>query len=308
VELNPSVVQVLAPASSANLGPGYDCLALSLSLYDRLRARILDSGLRVEVSGVCAAEVPRDENHLVVRAMRAAFARMEVDPPGLAVQCTNAVPHGRGLGSSAAAIVGGIVTARALVVDGQHRLPDSAALELATELEGHPDNVAACLLGGLTVAWIDEASGAGRALRRDVDIRVVVLMPDQPVSTKVARALLPASIAHRDAADDAGRAALLVAALTGGPDQRTPDILRAATRDWLHQEARVPAMPHTAQLMTRLREQGHAAVVSGAGPAVLVLLSSDADIDAVHSNTPDGWSCQVLDVDRRGARVVPAAQ
>jgi len=299
-------VEVVAPATSANLGPGFDSLGLALSLYDRLRVQVLDAGLQVEVQGVCADDVARDEGHLVVRAIRAAFARMELDPPGLSLHCFNGIPHGRGLGSSAAAIVGGIVAARALVADGLHRLPDVAVLELAAGMEGHPDNVAACLLGALTVAWSDDRTAAGRAIRLDADVRAVALVPEEPVSTRIARALLAPSVAHGDAAANAGRAALLVAALSGDPALRTSKVLLAATRDWLHQNSRGSAMPCSLELVTRLRERGHPAVVSGAGPSVLVLLAPDGDADDVCRELPNGWHCHLLDVDQRGARVVSA--
>ena len=298
-----SAVEVLAPASSANLGPGFDSLGLALTLYDRLSVQVIDSGLRVEVTGVCADDVPRDETHLVVRAMRATFERMGEPVPGLALTCGNGIPHGRGLGSSAAAIVGGIVAARGLAVDGAERLPDPAALRLACELEGHPDNVAACLLGGLTIAWTD--AGAGRAVRVDSSVGLLALVPEQPVSTVVARTLLPEAVSHSAAAANAGRAALLVAVLQD-PSLRTKQTLLAATRDWLHQDVRAEAMPESLALVARLREQGHAAVLSGAGPTVLVLGAAGADRDAVRDSTPPDWRCHELGVDQLGARVVGA--
>jgi homoserine kinase len=187
-----------------------------------------------------------------------------------------------------------------------HRLPDVAVLELAAGMEGHPDNVAACLLGGLTVAWSDDRTSAGRAIRLDADVRAVALVPVEPVSTRIARALLPPSVAHGDAAANAGRAGLLVAALSGDPVTRTSELLLAATRDWLHQDSRASAMPCSMELVVRLRERGYAAVVSGAGPSVLVLLVHDHDADDVCRELPDGWHCHLLDVDRRGARVVTA--
>jgi len=298
----PDPVEVVAPATSANLGPGFDCLGLALSLHDRLTARVTGTGLRVDVTGAGADDVPRDERHLVVRSMRAAFARMDVAPPGLALDCHNVVPHGRGLGSSSAAIVAGIVAARELVVDGAQRLPDVAALQLATELEGHPDNVAACLLGGLTIAWTE--SGSAHAVRLDADVRAVALVPPAPVSTEMARGLLPTAVAHRDAAANAGRAALLVAALTSTAS--TADVLLAATRDWLHQDARAAVMPQSLQLVHALRDSGQAAIVSGAGPTVLVLAGADADVESVRRSTPSGWTCHLLDVDQAGARIVTA--
>ena len=147
-------VSVRTPASSANLGPGFDALGLALSLYDEMTAEVLPEGLEIRVTGEGEGDVPLDEEHLVVVAMNAAFDLLGERPPGLRLTCVNAIPHGRGLGSSAAAIVGGIVLARELVDGGDSRLDDRAAYQLAADLEGHPDNVAAAMFGGLTIAWI----------------------------------------------------------------------------------------------------------------------------------------------------------
>src|SRR5881398_120060 len=152
-------IRVRVPATSANLGPGFDAFGLALSLYDDVVVRVTDEpGLTVDVAGMGAATVARNARNLVVRAMRATFDRLGGRPSGLELVCANRIPHGRGLGSSAAAIVAGIVAARALVAGGAERLDDAAALALAAEIEGHPDNVAACLLGGLTLAWSDDVS------------------------------------------------------------------------------------------------------------------------------------------------------
>ncbi|MGH3448761.1 MAG: homoserine kinase, partial [Nocardioidaceae bacterium] len=168
-ELVQSPVRVRAPATSANLGPGYDSFGLSLAMYDEVEAAVVGSGLDVAIEGEGAAELSTDEAHLVVRAMRAAFEALDADPPGLRLRCVNALPHARGLGSSSAAIVTGIRLAEALTVGA--RLNDDAALGLAARLEGHPDNVAACLLGGLTIAW--ETPDGPTAARFDVDADVV---------------------------------------------------------------------------------------------------------------------------------------
>ena len=146
-------VVVRAPASSANLGPGFDALALALSLHDVAVARVTDGGLDIEVSGEGGETAAAGEAHLVVRAMRAAFDVLGAHPPGLSLRCLNAIPHGRGLGSSAAAIVTGILAVRGLARDGAELLRDDAVLALAAGLEGHADNVAACLHGGLTISW-----------------------------------------------------------------------------------------------------------------------------------------------------------
>src|SRR4051812_41240919 len=194
-------VRVRVPATSANLGPGFDAFGLALSLYDDVVVRVTDEpGLTVDVAGMGAATVARNARNLVVRAMRATFDRLGGKPRGLEVVCANRIPHSRGLGSSAAAIVAGIVAARALVIGGEEAMDDAAVLELATALEGHPDNVAACLLGGLTIAWTD--SGAPRAARLDPhpDLRPVAFVPDTRASTAEARRALPAEVPHADAA------------------------------------------------------------------------------------------------------------
>lgn len=293
-------VAVRVPATSANLGPGFDALGLALGLYDDLEAEIAATGLTIEVEGESAAAVARDETHLVVRAMRAAFTAMDVTPSGLILRAHNRIPHGRGLGSSAAAIVAGLLLARGLVRDGRARLDDAGALDLANAIEGHPDNVAPCLLGGLTVAWTVPAEGAAaaRAVRRDPDPAVVpvVLVPPFEASTERARGLLPPTVPHGDAAFAAGRAALLVAALTG-----TPQALLDATEDRLHQQYRRPAMPHTLDLVASLRGRGLPAVVSGAGPTVLVLARGQVEAESVPALAPEGWQVLAPGVDGRGA-------
>ena len=278
---------VTVPATSANLGPGFDALGLALDVRDTVVAEVTEAGLDVGIDGA-GADLPRDETHLVVRAMRAAFDALGGQPPGLRLRCTNSIPHGRGLGSSAAAIVGGICLARALAPDGGALLPDEAALDLATRLEGHPDNVAAALLGGLTVAWTD-ASGA-RAVRLECApaVRPVLLVAPFASPTVQARALLPAQVTHADAARNAGRAALLVAALTASPEH-----LLAATEDRLHQDFRELAMPESLRLVRDLRAAGLPAVVSGAGPTVLVLARDHVEVAHALAAAPSGW--QALD-------------
>jgi homoserine kinase len=291
-------VRVRVPATSANLGPGFDALGLALALHDEVTAQVTGDGLTIAVTGEGADDVPRDESHLVVRAMRRTFGVLDAEPQGLSLVCRNGIPQRRGLGSSAAAIVAGVMLARALVRDGAERLSDGEALALASEFEGHPDNVAACLVGGLTIAWV---RGAARAVRRDPDPAVVPVALISPftASTEAARGLLPAIVPHADAAFAAGRSALLVAAVTG-----TPQALFDATEDRLHQAYRAPAMPDSARLVAALRADGHPAVISGAGPSVLVLARGDAEAQAVLGAVPDSWTGRILAVDRAGAEVI----
>jgi homoserine kinase len=227
-------------------------------------------------------------------------------PPGIALRCVNAVPHGRGLGSSAAAVVSGILAARALVADGAERLPEAEVLRLAADLEGHPDNVAACLAGGLTVAWRRGAGGPVGVLRLAVldGLTTVACLAPTALATSEARRALPAVVPHADAAANAARSALLVAALTVDPA-----VLLDATEDFLHQRYRAPAMPATADLIGRLRRAGVAAVVSGAGPSVLALGLAGTRpglgaVDSIAAETGIAWRVIPLKVDRQGATVL----
>ena len=314
-------VRVRVPATSANLGPGFDSLGLALSLYDVVEAWIDPAGLSIEVTGEGAGTADAGESHLVIRAMRETFKILDGQPPGLALRCVNRIPHGRGLGSSAAAIVSGVLAARALTDDGAARLPDDAVLRLAAGFEGHPDNVAACLLGGLTVAWTGpDGPRAVRLSPRPAIVPAVFIAPEA-LSTEHARGVLPETVPHADAAANAGRSALLIAALTHelasdtASDPGAPlEILLDATQDRLHQPYRAKVMPETAQLVARLRAAGVPAVVSGAGPSVLAFLTgppaagipAPASQDVLDSTVRDmgiGWDISVLDVDRQGASI-----
>jgi homoserine kinase len=296
-EPTPRSVTVRVPATSANLGPGFDSLGLALDLWDDVVVTAGGEGVDVSVTGEGAGAVPADARHLVVRAVHRALDALGEPHPGLRLSCTNRIPHGRGLGSSAAAVVAGLLAGRALVADGRQRLPDDQLLALASEMEGHPDNAAACLLGGLTLAWSDGTGVHAVRLEPRPDLRATVLVPGTQLATETARGLLPVSVPHADAAHAAGRAALLVAALTGAADE---GLLLPATEDRLHQDYRAAAMPATAELVRTLRAAGHPAVVSGAGPTVLVLDTGlGAELEA-----PAGWRLLPLDVARDGAGAV----
>ena len=282
-------VEVRVPASSANLGPGFDSVGLALGLWDTCTATVTEEpGLRIEVAGEGAADVPLDATHLVHRTMVRAWADLGVTPPpGLSLQCLNEVPHGRGLGSSATAIVTGAVAAQALHAlcrDGTSQPDLDFANRLAAELEGHPDNSSASVYGGLTLSWSEEPGGTQTLrLRPHPDLEPVVAVPSGRLSTAKARSVLPTHVRHADAAVNSARAALLVQALTDDPAYLLP-----ATREWLHQEARRDSFPTSMSLVDHLRALRHAAVISGAGPSVLVLSTLDR-ADAVEAAVPEGW-------------------
>jgi homoserine kinase len=297
-------VRVTVPATSANLGPGFDALGLALSLRDELTAEVTGSGLDIEVSGEGADAVPLDESHLVVRSMRAAFDVLGHQPDGLRLRCTNNIPHARGLGSSSAAIVAGLSLARALVPGGSLVMDDDAVFRLAADIEGHPDNVAPAFYGGFVISGQED--GRFFAARSSVDPRVsaVVFVPPTGVETKVARGLLPATVPHADAAANSGRTALLVAALAG-----QPELLLTATRDYLHQDYREPAMPASLALIKALRADGIAAIVSGGGPTVLAFTDGPAAATGLGApqvlldRCPDGWRAHHLSVEREGVLI-----
>jgi homoserine kinase len=309
---------VRVPASSANLGPGFDSIGLALGLWDDYVVTTSDrAGLLIEVTGEGAADVPTDERHLVHATMQHTWGCLGVEPPpGLRIEATNGVPHSRGLGSSATAIVAGVVAAQAL----SHAIEPYAgwpapgedvpvdlglATHLASELEGHPDNASASVLGALTVSWMPDGTGLDHGERTVTaridphpDVEVVVFVPEAQLATRTARAVLPATVPLAAAAAGAGRAALLVHALTADPAH-----LHAATRDWLHQEARRPSYPATMELVDHLRSQGHAAVVSGAGPSVLVLTTRAAAGDVRADQLAADWQRLQPGVPSRGATV-----
>ncbi|MFI5494599.1 homoserine kinase [Actinoplanes sp. NPDC051859] len=281
-------VRVRTPATSANLGPGFDAVGLALGLHDDLTARVTDSGCTVSISGEGAGDLPADESHLVVRAMLRTFDELGSRPAGVAVECVNRIPQARGLGSSSAAIVGGVLLARALA-GGE--LPAADALRIAAELEGHPDNVAPCLYGGFTIAWTESSGARAVRLGAAAGVHPTIFVPQERGLTSTARAALPAAVPHGDAAFNAGRAALLVHALTA-----EPELLFAATEDRLHQGYRAEGMPGTAALVAALRERGVAAVVSGAGPTVLALSPVPGDF-----RPGAAWRAETLSVDVAGA-------
>ena len=305
---------VRVPATSANLGPGFDAFGLALDLHDEVRARVVPGEVRVHVHGQGAGRLPTDARHLVARVALEALAAAGCTVEGLELVCRNVIPQGRGLGSSASAIVAGLAVAQGLVqAAGLSDEPVQAVRERllleSSRREGHPDNAAPAVFGGFTIAWTrgDDPTRpeAVRSVRLPVhpDVRAVVCVPQEELATSRARALLPAAVPHADAALTAGRAGLLVHALTSAPE-----LLLDATVDRLHQEQRGPAMPRTAALLRLLRARGLAAVVSGAGPSALVLAPAAraAEVEEVAA-AHGGWQVLAVPVDERGVSWTPGA-
>ncbi|MET0188295.1 MAG: homoserine kinase [Pseudonocardia sediminis] len=297
----PSEVRIRVPGSTANLGPGFDSLGLALGIHDELHVcATSEPGLWVDVAGEGSAHVPRNGRHLVVRAMRQAFELFGDAPAGIRLRCTNAVPHSRGLGSSAAAAVAGAVAAAVLTgrdIEDEHE----ALLQLSAAMEGHADNAAASLMGGFVLAW--ETSGQARrfhAEKLDVhpDIHPVAFVAGTESATKTTRGLLPEQVPLHDAAFTGSRTALAVLAMTA-----RPDLLMPATEDRLHQPYRRPAYPSSLELVESLRAHGVPAAISGAGPTVLALTADGTVPDGLHL---DGFTVAPLPVDADGVRVETA--
>jgi homoserine kinase len=272
-----SSVRVRVPASSANIGPGFDSIGLALGIWDEYVVTVTaEPALSIEVEGEGAGELPCDERHLVHRSMLRAWEQLRVQPPaGLHLACRNAVPQGRGLGSSATSIVAAIVAAQGLCDIATGRAGANNSFDrtftnnLATALEGHPDNASASVFGGMTLSWSDDVDpGQIHSVQLEVaeDVIPLVFLPATQLPTATARAVLPDQIPHDIAAKNSARVGLLVEAVT-----RRPELLHAATREWLHQEQRRASFPDSMSLLDALRGKGHAAVISGAGPSVLVL-------------------------------------
>lgn len=300
-------VQVQVPATSANLGPGFDCLGLALTMQDRYMAQVMDeSGVDIDVTGEGAQSVPTTDKNLVIKAMYKGFDFLGGRPRGIALRQLNVIPHGRGLGSSAAAIVGGLSLARALVLGGNERMSNEDMLNIANEMEGHPDNVSAAIFGNATLSWqeIQRSSVVAQSLNFEVDPRIGALafVPATELSTSKARKMLPESIPHVDAVKNSSNVAVLVQAL-----QHRPDLLLGATEDYLHQSYRKDAMPASFALMTKLRKAGVAAFISGAGPTVLVLhTGGESEASELQRAAGEKFQMISLGISRTGVSLVTA--
>ena len=271
-------ITVRVPATTANLGSGFDCVGMAFDWYDEVTVELLDEpGLHVEVTGEGAHQVPRDERHLVVQSIRTGLTALGGEVTGMRLTAHNTIPHSRGLGSSASAIVAGLALAWGISRPGEP-LDRSAITYLAHEAEGHPDNAGAAVWGGAILAWAREGKVSLVQLPLVEGFRAVAFVPDFESKTDDARAVLPENVTRADAVNQAIAAAVLPLALT-----KRPDLLFDATSDRLHQQYRAPMMPPSHDLMLRLRAAGVPAAISGAGPTVIAVGLDEqlAGVDAV---------------------------
>jgi homoserine kinase len=266
--MSPAAVKVRVPATVANLGPGFDALGVAVRMYLEIDIEPRRDSVEVMVEGEGAEELPQDETNLVIRSMNTFFDHVGRRPPGFAVHLKNPIPLASGLGSSAAAVIGGLTAARAIT---GRNVPQVEMIHLATGMENHPDNVLPALLGGLVVCYEGESESVFRYLRIDPSDRLVPILavPAEGFSTAEARKALPTDVAFEDAQFTASRAALLVAAISTGAGS---DVLADAMSDRLHEPHRLKLMPETAAVHEELRSAGVPVSLAGAGPSLLVVV------------------------------------
>src|SRR5919106_6572923 len=264
----PGAVKVLVPATVANLGPGFDALGIAVRMHLEIDIEPRRDSVDIMVEGEGAETLPSDETNLVIRSMNTFFDHVGRRPPGFAVHVKNPIPLGSGLGSSAAAVVGGLFAARSVT---SQTVPQADMIELATSLEGHPDNLMPALLGGLVVCYRSQDGDEMRSFRLVPSARLVPILavPAEGFSTAEARKALPADVAFSDAQFTASRAALLVAAMSEGAGR---DVLAEAMNDRLHEPHRLKLMPETAAVHAELRSAGLAVALAGAGPSLLIVV------------------------------------
>jgi homoserine kinase len=268
------VLTVRAPATSANLGPGYDCLSLALDIGNVVHAWPTEAGVSVEVTGEGAEHLPCDSGNEVYRALSAVYHRHGQQPPSLRLRCENVIPPSRGLGSSSAARASGLLLGNRLLGDP---FTTEELFELGAEMEGHPDNIAACLFGGVQVCVTGSRGLEHLRVPVAIPLAATVYVPDFPMDTHAARGLLPTQVSIQTAVYNISRASLLVAALATG---RT-DLVRTATEDAIHQPPRSTVFPALPKLIGAAVEAGaHGAFLSGAGSSVLALVDPE-QADAV---------------------------
>jgi homoserine kinase len=300
-------VNVRVPATVANLGPGFDALGVAVRIHLEIDIEPRRESVEVMIEGEGADELPSDDTNLVIKSMHVFFEHVARRPSGFAVRVRNPIPLASGLGSSAAAVVGGLVAARAIT---GLNVPQVEMVHLANQMEGHADNVMPALLGGLVVCYRDETNKDLRYMRLEPSHRLVpiIAVPREGFSTGKAREALPGDVAFEDAQFTASRAALLVGAITAGAGA---DILRDAMSDRLHEPHRLKLMPETSAVHAELREAGLPVALAGAGPSLLLAVprpeaaTRAEQVRRVCRNRDAGWRVFVSEWEPQGATSAP---
>jgi homoserine kinase len=298
----PAGVRVEVPATIANLGPGFDALGIGIRMHLQIDIEPRREAVEIMVEGEGADTLPADETNLVIRAMNFFFDHVSRRPPGYAVRVRNPIPLASGLGSSAAAVVGGLVAARALT---GRTIPQAEMIDLAITLEGHPDNVLPAMLGGLVVCYSRDGEPV-RHFRIEPSDRLVpiIAVPRRGFLTKEARKALPQDVAFGDAQFTASRAALLVAAIATGAGS---EVLADAMSDRLHEPHRLKLMPESAAVHAELRDAGLPVALAGAGPSLLVIVprpeaqTRAEQVRRVCRSRDAGWKVFVNEWESQGA-------
>lgn len=290
-------VTLTVPATTANLGPGFDSIGLALDIRDRITATIVESGVKVSITGNGADSLPTDGTHLIAKVAMDAATKWGLPISGLAIECENNIPQGRGFGSSAAAIIAGLVIARDLTGAD---ITNHELLREANVIEGHADNISACLFGGLTInAWTSLADVECISLPVHSDVVVVMGIPQTELDTHKARGFLPTQVPYEDAIFNSSRSALLVAAMT-----TQPELLVAATADRLHQDYRKDAYPESLAIVNALRAAGIGGAISGAGPSVAALTTAHQVAQAKDIISAGGFQAQQVAISTAGVAVI----
>lgn len=265
------MVKVSVPATTANLGPGFDTLGMALEFYNTVEMEEREDGLTIEIEGEGEDYLPRDDQNIVYRSAREVFAAVGYEPKGLWIKLINRIPVASGLGSSSAAIIGGLLAANKLTGG---RLDEESILDLAIRIEGHPDNVTPAYLGGMTVSCVNDGRTNYIKTAFPPELRTVVAVPEFQLSTAEARRILPQEVSLKDAVYNVSRSSLLVAAILTGKF----DLLSVAMDDKLHQPYRAKLIPGLDRVFEAGKNAGaKAVVISGAGPSIIAFATTDVE-------------------------------
>ncbi|AOY75211.1 homoserine kinase [Clostridium formicaceticum] len=293
------MIKVTVPATTANVGPGFDCLGIALSLYNEIEVEEIEKGLLIEVEGRDQEKIEKNKNNLIYQSMLRVFDKIGKYPKGIKIKQYNNIPLARGLGSSAACIVGGIVAANKLM---GNLLSQEEVLELAVEIEGHPDNVAPALLGGVVVSCQDEGKTSYVRFPVHEALRFIVAIPEVQLSTKASRGVLPEGVPFKDAVRNVGKSSLLVAALMSGELEKIPHALQ----DCLHQPYRTKLIDSLEAIFSKAKELDlNQLFLSGAGPSIIYLSwQQGGEKEKIFCNLvntmPEQWNFKILEGDNKG--------